>query len=225
MGVARDILPTSSSSFLFSFDFIRIIMPEYFGLDLESIRYMTPPDHTTVPLIHECLRLQFGQLHLSKSHLNLPKARKRSSNSLSSIQPTTTKQYNLVSKHFTTRYDIIPRIYEQQVLLECLYTKDSIAYGTIRVHNCSYQKNVFVRLTNDEWQTKTDIKATYSMNYPHDNTDTFVFQIVLPKSFDETTTTTKPKRLLFAVCFLTANESFWDNNQGWNYVLDVLEKR
>ena len=112
-------------------------------------------------------------------------------------------------------------IYDKQVLLECLYTKDATAYGTIRVHNCAYDKNVFVRLTQNEWETTTDIQASHSMSYRHDNTDTFMFQINLPKSIDFIE---GPKRILFAVCLQTIGHEFWDNNQGWNYVLDVFER-
>ena len=177
---------------------------------------MTPPDQTTAPVIHEYFRLRFGQLHLSK-------IRKRSNTSL--LLTEQAKNYSLVSKYFTSRNDIIPLIYDKQVLLECLHTKDSIAYGTIRVHNCTFEKTVLDHLTIDDWQTTTNIKATHSMNYPHDNTDTFVFQVVLPKSFNENAiTSSTPKRLLFAICLQAMNQEFWDNNQGWNYVLDVLEK-
>jgi hypothetical protein len=105
--------------------------------------------------------------------------------------------------------------------LECLYTKDSSAYGTIRVFNCAYDKRVFIRLTQDEWKTSNDIQAAHSMNYPHDNTDTFAFDITLPKSTDDTS---GPKRILFAVCLQANYQEFWDNNQGWNYVLDIFER-
>jgi hypothetical protein len=179
---------------------------------------MTPPDQTTTSSIQECLRLQFGQLRFTKNQLELSDDSKRSrSSSLSSP----TKQYNLVSKKFISPINIIPLTYEKQVLLECLYTKDSTAYGTIRVHNCSYNKNVFIRLTLDEWETSNDIEARYSMSYPHDKTDIFTFEINLPKSTDDITA---PKRILFAICLQTMGQEFWDNNQGWNYVLDVFER-
>jgi hypothetical protein len=37
------------------------------GLDLESIRYMTPPDQSTNSLIQECIRVKLEQLRLAKS--------------------------------------------------------------------------------------------------------------------------------------------------------------
>ena len=134
---------------------------------------------------------------------------------------STSKQYNLVSKNFIPPKDVVPIIYEQKVLLECLYTKDSTAYGTIRVHNFAYDKRVFVRLTKDDWHSHQDIQAWHSMNYTHDQTDVFTFQIALEKSHDPNEI---PKRLSFALCFQVMTDEFWDNNQNQNYVLDVHEK-
>ncbi|CAF2511276.1 unnamed protein product [Rotaria sp. Silwood2] len=185
------------------------------GLDLESIRYMSPPDQLSTPVMQECLRLQLGQLRLGKNMYKYP----TSSSSSSLVLPT--KTFYLVSKQFTSPTNIIPLIYEKKVMLECLYTKESIAYGTVRVHNCTYDKLVFIRVTQNEWETYKDIQASHSMNFPVDNTDIFTFQITLSKSNDDTT---EPKRILFAICLQTMSQTFWDNNQGWNYVLDVFEK-
>ncbi|CAF1317469.1 unnamed protein product [Adineta ricciae] len=189
------------------------------GLDLESIRYMSPPDQTASTIAQECVRLQFGQLRHGNYLLELPSIARRIHSSYS-VLPSV-KQYNLVSRNFTSRTTISPIIYDKQVILECLYTKDSTAYGTIRVHNCAYHKRVFIRLTDDEWNSWTDIECRHSMNYSHDNTDTFAFEIKLPKF---KTDSVEIKRILFAVCFQPSQQEFWDNNDGWNYVLDVFEK-
>ena len=106
-------------------------------------------------------------------------------------------------------------------MLERLYTKESTAYGTVRVNNCTYEKFVFVRLTTNEWETFEDIQAFHSMHYSFDNTDTFTFAIILPKSNNDTSI---PKRILFAVSLRAMSQEFWDNNHGWNYVLDVFER-
>ncbi|CAF1099497.1 unnamed protein product [Rotaria sordida] len=188
------------------------------GLDLESIRYMSPPDQSSTPIMQECLRLQLGQLRLGKNQINMYKYPTSSSSSLLS----STKKYNLVSKQFASPTNIIPLIYEKQVMLECLYTKDSIAYGTARVHNFTYDKLVFIRTTQNEWKTFKDIQACHSMNFPCDNTDTFTFQITLTKSNDDIT---EPKKILFAICLQAMSQQFWDNNQGSNYVLDIFERR
>ncbi|CAM4886794.1 unnamed protein product [Rotaria socialis] len=202
------------------------------GLDLESIRYMTPPDQSANSLIQECIRIKLEQLRQAKSQLNLlsaspcpfdlPNYFNRSS-SVTSLNGTTksTKQYYLVSKHFTSPTNIIPLIYDRQVMLECLYTNDSTAYGTVRVHNISFEKRVFIRLTDNEWQTSQDIYGWHSMNYKNNNTDTFTFEIRL-KKYDDSTKV--PKQISFVICLQAANQEFWDNNLGWNYSLDVLER-
>jgi hypothetical protein len=210
---------------------------------------MTPPDQSTNSLIQECIRIKLEQLRYAKNQSNissppspfiLPDSSNRSwlssppspfilldiSNRswLSSSSPTPTKsrnQYCLVSKNFTSPTNIIPLIYERQIILECLYTKDSIAYGTARVHNCAYDKRVFARLTDNEWNTTQDIQAWHSMNYPNDNTDAFTFEIRLGKYNNEGQV---PKQIYFAVCLQAMCQEFWDNNQGWNYLLDAIER-
>jgi hypothetical protein len=177
---------------------------------------MTPPDQATTSFVKEFARLELGQLRFEKSQLNIPNVTKRPNSSTS--LPSPTKQYNLVSKNFLSP-STIPMIYEKQVMLECLYTKDSIAYGTVCVHNCAYDKYVFIRLTQDDWETSSDIQAWHSMNYPRDNTDAFTFEINLSKTYD---VLAERKRVLFAVCLQAMWQDFWDNNQGRNYVLDVF---
>jgi len=180
---------------------------------------MSPPDQTTSTHFPECVRFQFGQLRFGNNLSDHPNIDRQSKSSSSSSLAT--KQYNLVSKYFTSPTNIIPLIYEKKILLECLYTKDSTACGTIRVHNCAYDKRVFIRLTQDEWKTSSDIQALHSMNYSHDNTDIFAFEITLPKSNNDTQ---GPNRILFSVCLQAMYQEFWDNNYGWNYVLDVFER-
>lgn len=199
---------------------------DMFGLDLESIRYMTPPDQSTNSLIQECIRIKLEQLRFTKAQSSLSSTPLSSPfdlsshNRSSSTEPT--KQYNLVSKYFTSPSDIPARIYNQKIILECLYTKDSIAYGTVRVHNFAYDKRVFARITDDDWQTYQDIQAWHSLNYPNDNTDTFTFEIRLKKYANNARV---PKQIYFVVCLQAMCQEFWDNNRGWNYMLDVLERR
>lgn len=196
---------------------------------------MTPPDQSTTSMIQECIRIKLEQLRLAKSHANsvssaasspltspfqLVNSPTRSSSS-ASFSNRSIPQYYLVSKYFTSPTNIFPLIYQRQVILECLYTKDSIAYGTVRVHNWAYDKRVFARITEDEWQTSHDIQAWHSMTYPDDHTDTFTFEIRLGKYPDPSKA---PKDIYFAVCLQALNQEFWDNNAGWNYILNVLER-
>jgi hypothetical protein len=196
---------------------------------------MTPPDQSTNSLIQECIRIKLEQLRLAKNQSNmssissspfdLPNISNRLSSTPSSFESTTPRkpsnQYYLVSKYFTSPTDIIPFIYQRQIMLECLYTKDSTAYGTVRVHNCAYDKRVFARITENEWETSQDIQAWHSMNHPNDNTDAFTFEIRLGKYNDDRQV---PKQIYFAICLQAMCQEFWDNNQGWNYILHVIER-
>ena len=189
---------------------------------------MTPPDQSTTSLIQECIRIKLEQLRLAKSQsasssvspFNLPTSANRSPSSSSPAKST--HQYYLISKSFTSPTHIVPLIYDRQVMLECLYTKDSTTYGTVRVHNCAYDKRVFARVTEDEWTSSYDIQAWHSMNYPDDNTDTFTFEIRLGKS--HAANAQVPKQIYFAICLQAMYQEFWDNNLGWNFCLDLVER-
>ncbi|CAF2904551.1 unnamed protein product [Rotaria sp. Silwood2] len=202
------------------------------GLDLESVRYMTPPDQSPDPFIQECIRNKLEQLWLVKSQPNILSTspcpfdlaniiNRSSSSAFINTSKKSTNQYYLVSKYFTSPKNIIQLIYERQIMLECLYTKDSIAYGTVRVHNRAHKGRVFARISENDWKTFEDIYAMHSMNYPNNNTDTFTFEIHLGK-YDNNTKV--PKQIYFAICLQTNNQEFWDNNCGWNYALYVLER-
>jgi hypothetical protein len=188
---------------------------------------MTPPDQSTTSLIQECIRIKLEQLRIAKSQSisstisTSPFGQATNTNRSLSISSKSIKQYYFISKYFTSPVNILSMIYERQVILECLYTKDCIAYGTVRVHNCAYDKHVFVRVTDDEWQTSHDIQAWHSMNYPDSNTDTFTFEIRLEKPDDAVP---MPKQIYFTVCLQALCQEFWDNNLGWNYFLDILER-
>ncbi|CAF2848081.1 unnamed protein product [Rotaria sp. Silwood2] len=202
------------------------------GLDLESVRYMTSPDQSPDPFIQECIRNKLEQLWLVKSQPNILSTspcpfdlaniiNRSSSSAFINTSKKSTNQYYLVSKYFSSPKNIIQLIYERQIMLECLYTKDSIAYGTVRVHNRAHKGRVFARISENDWKTFEDIYAMHSMNYQNNNTDTFTFEIHLGK-YDNNTKV--PKQIYFAICLQTNNQEFWDNNRGWNYVLDVLER-
>ncbi|CAF3860113.1 unnamed protein product [Adineta steineri] len=202
------------------------------GLDLESIRYMTPPDQSTNSLIQECIRIKLEQLRVAKNQSSISSlsqspfdlaanSTRTPSSSTLSASTKSSKQYYLVSKYFTSPTNIIPLVYERQVMLECLYTKDSIAYGTVRVHNCAYDKRIFARITDNEWETYQDNQAWHSMNYTNTNTDTFTFEIRLGKYNNDAKV---PKQIYFAICLQAMCQEYWDNNLGWNYLLDVIER-
>lgn len=103
------------------------------------------------------------------------------------------------------------------VSLENVIVKDeeSIVVGTVKVKNISFEKEVIVRVTWDEWKNQQDIFCTYNKAYgpatcAHVIFDTFSFKITLPPS---------SKRLEFCICYRADNQEYWDNNKGKNYTI------
>uniref|UniRef100_W8C3J6 Protein phosphatase 1 regulatory subunit 3C n=2 Tax=Ceratitis capitata TaxID=7213 RepID=W8C3J6_CERCA len=109
------------------------------------------------------------------------------------------------------------KIDQDLVSLENVIVKDeeSIVVGTVKVKNVSFEKEVIVRVTWDDWKNQQDIFCTFARaygpaTYAHVVFDTFSFKITLPPS---------SKRLEFCICYRANNQEYWDNNDGKNYTI------
>ncbi|CAF1444989.1 unnamed protein product, partial [Didymodactylos carnosus] len=191
------------------------------GLDLESIRYMTPPGTSVTLLITDCIKTRLEHLKLIRTSL-------KSSNSdpnLITINNNNKSDLYLVSEPFFSPTNIVQQVYERQVVLECLYIKDISAYGTVRVNNCSFNKKVFVRSTIDQWKTYNDIQAMYNLHNSNDNTDSFTFELTIPdKLLKDDTLAQQNTTIFFAVYYQVMGKEYWDNNFGSNYFLNILKR-
>ncbi|XP_053954309.1 protein phosphatase 1 regulatory subunit 3C [Anastrepha ludens] len=103
------------------------------------------------------------------------------------------------------------------VSLENVIVKDeeSIVVGTVKVKNISFEKEVIVRVTWDDWKSQQDIFCTFARAYgpatfAHVVFDTFSFKITLPPS---------SKRLEFCICYRAKCQEYWDNREGKNYTI------
>lgn len=108
--------------------------------------------------------------------------------------------------------------------------------GTVKVRNLSYDKEVFVRSTEDQWVTHRDTACTYVQNNaaaaaavngggagcgspaaPAPNVtaiyDTFAFRLPLPVAAPS---------MEFAVCYKSPLFECWDNNDGHNYRMSLV---
>jgi hypothetical protein len=87
--------------------------------------------------------------------------------------------------------------------------------GSVIVHNIAFQKCVSCRFTFDNWETISEVSATYSgrchISGIHDY---FTFSIDLARFADF-----KDKTLDFCLRYTVAGEEFWDNNNCLNYRL------
>lgn len=95
-------------------------------------------------------------------------------------------------------------------------------YGTIKVKNITFEKNVKLRVTIDRWQSHKDYPAVHNAQLSSRGGtsayDTFMFNFSV-----EVTQMLEPRELQFAVYFEAgpsgANGQYWDNNDGCNYVV------
>ncbi|XP_059471429.1 protein phosphatase 1 regulatory subunit 3B-B [Neocloeon triangulifer] len=117
------------------------------------------------------------------------------------------------------------RLEQTNVSLENVIVKEAeeLIVGTVKVKNISFHKQVFVRVTFDDWATHEDAHCTFVQNSPASLGpsqgalpgcivlyDTFSFQLRLQP---------RAKRVEFCVCFLSDGREHWDNNSDMNYVL------
>jgi len=109
---------------------------------------------------------------------------------------------------------------ERNVALENVLLKNEHCRitGTVKVKNMSFEKSVFVRFTEDKWQTSVDHLCKFSANVTGGGNsadgcafDTFQFDFDIPCD-DE-----KRQIVEFCVCYRCDKGEFWDSNDGQNF--------
>ncbi|KAJ2386255.1 protein phosphatase 1, regulatory subunit [Coemansia sp. RSA 2611] len=105
------------------------------------------------------------------------------------------------------------------VVLETVEFADQTLCGTIKVHNLAFEKQVFVRMTTDEWKTAEDIPAAFQRsitgvdsNCP--GVDRFRFAIPVPAA-------DHAAFISLCVCYRVNGQEFWDNHRGANYLFKI----
>lgn len=110
--------------------------------------------------------------------------------------------------------DFRNRLIQNSVCLENCSLQERSLTGTIKVRNIGFEKSVQVRATFDSWGSHTDVECTFMNNvYGCQDTDTFSFVLELPAYIPP------QHQVAFCVCFRVQGQTFWDNNDGKNYVL------
>ncbi|XP_022051570.1 protein phosphatase 1 regulatory subunit 3C-B [Acanthochromis polyacanthus] len=110
--------------------------------------------------------------------------------------------------------DFRNRLIQNSVCLENCSLQERSLTGTIKVRNIGFEKSVQVRITYDSWVSFTDVECTFMNNvYSCQDTDTFAFVLELPAYIPP------QNRVEFCICFKVQGQTFWDNNDGKNYVL------
>lgn len=105
----------------------------------------------------------------------------------------------------------LERVRTDKVCLETISTDNFSVLGLVRVSNISYEKQVLVRYTLNQWTSYVDIGASHNAHSVDGQTDTFSFKLVTPLFLDTGGT------LQFAIRYSVAGQEFWDNNKGHDY--------
>lgn len=108
------------------------------------------------------------------------------------------------------------RVRENKICLESLNIEEMRIQGIVRVFNVSFNKNVFVRYTFNNWKTCIDKNATYVEDSSDGFTDKFAFIIYAPTNYSS--------GMCMEMCFSmnSGNNHYWDNNYGVNYKLECF---
>lgn len=116
---------------------------------------------------------------------------------------------------------LMERLYAKKVSLESVdFIPDTTSMkGIIRVLNVSYEKQLYVRMSLDDWHSFYDLLAEYIPDSSNGKTDQFCFTITLVSPYQK-----EGARVEFCICYETPIGTFWDNNDGSNYVLTCQKK-
>lgn len=111
--------------------------------------------------------------------------------------------------------DFRNRLIANSVCLENCSLQERSLTGTIKVRNMGFEKKVKLRVTYDSWVSFTDVECSFMNNvYSCQDSDTFAFVLDLPAQIPP------QNHVEFCICFCTTQgRTFWDNNDGKNYIL------
>ncbi|NWR16666.1 PPR3A phosphatase, partial [Emberiza fucata] len=128
------------------------------------------------------------------------------------------------SQQFTlpaSQEELLQKVREQKVVLESVVLLPGITCmnGIIRVLNVSFEKQVYVRMTLNNWLTYYDILAEFMPNSCGSETDQFCFKISLVPPFQK-----DGVKVEFCIRYETSVGTFWANNDDKNYTLICHKK-
>ncbi len=120
--------------------------------------------------------------------------------------PTAQHRHRLGFTQPSLEPDFFHRVNKHCVVLDNVCEEARSLQGTVRVANLSYEKEVVVRWTHDNWRSSHDTKAVFCAN--DGASDRFTFE--LPINGDD---------VIFCIRFKTNDQEYWDNNRGSNYIV------
>ncbi|NXU74497.1 PPR3A phosphatase, partial [Oreotrochilus melanogaster] len=117
--------------------------------------------------------------------------------------------------------ELLQKVREQKVLLESVVLLPGFTCmnGIIRVLNVSFEKQVYVRTTLNNWLSYYDILADFMPNSCGSETDQFCFKISLVPPYQK-----DGVKVEFCIRYETSVGVFWANNNDKNYALICHKK-
>ncbi len=177
------------------------------GLPLASIRKLTSADpFQTEGTIVPKILTDLGALSF-KGAYTTPTTTGADGKGGSPKSPTRKLHFNQPG----SQPDFFNKLKSQNVSLESISTSQPKAiHGIVRVMNISYDKNVSVRWTQDDWATQHDSECSYCQGSSDGMTDRFSFTIPVGE-----------QKVQFAVCYRVHDREYWDSFNGQNYLISV----
>ncbi|NXR57358.1 PPR3A phosphatase, partial [Rhadina sibilatrix] len=128
------------------------------------------------------------------------------------------------SQQFTlpaSQEELLQKVREQKVMLESVLLLPGVTCmsGIVRVLNVSFEKQVYVRMTLNNWLSYYDVLAEFMPNSCGSETDQFCFKISLVPPFQK-----DGIKVEFCIRYETSVGTFWANNNDKNYTLICHKK-
>jgi len=100
------------------------------------------------------------------------------------------------------------------------YSYDAVLRGRVRVENLAYSKRVTARFSLDNWESTSEVLASYLSSSPCGRWDTWTFSIRLEDLI------LRDRVLLLCMHYVADSAGeFWDNNNGPNYACAFVPAR
>jgi len=132
---------------------------------------------------------------------------------VSALHLPRTAIFNLPKRTPEELYEVLEK---QKVIVTSLHYNFNHIRGSASVKNLSFEKEVSVRYTFDNWKTGSDRRAQYKgpvIHLQRGLVDEFIFEIDLQ-------TSSKPTKLSFALRYTVEGVEHWDNNNGKDYQVE-----
>uniref|UniRef100_A0A8C5PJU7 Protein phosphatase 1 regulatory subunit 3E n=1 Tax=Leptobrachium leishanense TaxID=445787 RepID=A0A8C5PJU7_9ANUR len=196
----------------------RVRFADSLGLELESVRHFRHEDMPCVPLAVTHRLQKQGTSRLLSSCMSQEEPSWCEARHV--LSPSWMSEPGTWDKQSWDRGAWDEKTWDQRVCLQSMRCESCFLWGSVRVLDLAYEKQVTVRYSLDGWQSYQDTHALYASRLchggaGHPGTDLFTFRLPLPPRDRQHLSSS----LQFAIRYRVGEEEYWDNNEGKNYSL------